>query len=132
MSSYFRSRTILQSFAGLLVACIAMCAMLEGQFATPWLSRFVAPLCLLPSVCLAGYLAQHIDLTKKPAYLIGAPTIIAMTMMTLFAFFIFSDQAEKQFKNPVLAVTALLCLGLSIAVCYGLAIWRALLNKRKH
>jgi hypothetical protein len=130
MFPYLRRRAILQSLFGLLATCIAVCAMLEGQFGVPWLSRIVAPLCFLPSVCLAGYLAQHLDLTNKPALFIGAPTIIAMTTMTVFAFFLFSDLGKSQFENRIIAVTALLSLGFGIAACYGLALRLALLRKR--
>ncbi len=106
-----------------------LCVMLDGQVATPWLSRIVAPLCLLPALCLAGYLAQHVDKTKKAAFLIGAPTITSMAAIAAFPFFMFSAPGERQLKSPSFAALALLSLGLGIAFCYGVAIWRASLRQ---
>ncbi len=101
--------------------------MLDLELARPWLSRAFAPLCFLPSVGLAGYLAQHLDVAKKAALFIAAPTIAAMSMITAFCFFIFSAHGKTHLADSVSAVIALAALGAATALFYLGALWRATL-----
>lgn len=106
-----------------------LCVMLDSQLGVSWLSRIVAPTCLLPAASVAGYLAQHIDKTKKAAVLIGAPTIAAMSLMIGFSFYLFSPLGERQLRSAVFSVTAIAALGIGCAGCYLVGLCWALLRR---
>ncbi len=122
-----RRSAIGRCFLSLLSAIGWLCLLLDLELARPWLSRAVAPLCFLPSVGVAGYLAQHLDVAKKAALFIAAPTLAAMGMITGFCFFIFSAPGKIHLADSVSAALALAALGVVTAVFYLGALWRATL-----
>jgi hypothetical protein len=125
----FRSRVIGQCFVAWLGTTVLLCIMLDAQLEAPWLSRVIAPLCLFPAVSLAGYLAHHLDKSHKAAFLIGAPTTVAMSSVAAFAFYIFSPVGERHLKSASFAVLALFAFGAAMSLWYGFAIRRAFSEK---
>lgn len=75
-------------------------------------------MCFLPAAITAARLAQHLDVQKKEAFWIGVPTIVAMTLVTLFSFFFFSAAGERYLSKGLFAVICVVGLAFVITVAY--------------